>query len=71
MGTHCSERELIKKLKRLGFDGPESGGNHKLMNRDGKKVSLPHANGHHDIAVKLLFKILKEGGVTKEEWRGT
>lgn len=71
MGAHCSERDLIRKLRDLGFDGPESGSNHKLMKRNGKKVSIPHANGHFDLSARLLFKILKEGGVTKSEWRQT
>lgn len=72
MGEHCSERHLIQKLQGLGFEGPVSGGKHKKMSRDGKTVAIPntHGSGQLDIAVKLLFKILRErGGVTKDEWR--
>ena len=71
MGTHCSERHLVSKLRDLGFEGPVPGGKHKKMSRDGKMVVIPntHGSGQLDIAAKLLFKILKEAGVTKEEWR--
>ncbi|TSD06408.1 MAG: hypothetical protein Greene07147_267 [Parcubacteria group bacterium Greene0714_7] len=71
MGAHCSERHLVDKLRDLGFEGPVPGGHHKKMTRDGKTVAIPntHGSGQLDICAKLLFKILREGGVTKDEWR--
>lgn len=71
MGEHCSERHLIHKLHDLGFEGPVSGKRHKKMHRDGKTVAIPntHGSGQLDISAKLLFKILREAGITKEEWR--
>lgn len=69
MGEHCSERDLVEKLKRLGFEGPVNGRKHKKMTRDGKAVMIPHGGAHLDIRARLLFNILRQAGVTKEEWR--
>lgn len=73
MGEHCSERDLIQKLHGLGFEGPVSGKRHKKMSRDGKTVAIPntHGSGQLDISVRLLYQILRQAGVTKEEWRQT
>lgn len=71
MGAHCSERDLVSKLHSLGFEGPVTGKRHKKMTRDGKTVAIPntHGSGKLDISARLLFNILRQAGVTKEEWR--
>jgi hypothetical protein len=40
-----SRRELIRKLKSLGFDGPFPGGKHHWMRRDGLRVTIPNPHG--------------------------
>ena len=60
-------RELIAGLRRLGFDGPYSGGKHQFMVRGEVTVRVP--NPHHaDIGKELLSRILRQAGVTKDEW---
>lgn len=60
-------RDLIRYLRELGFDGPYSGGNHQYMvrGRTRVRVSNPHQG---DIGRGLLQRILKQAGVSKEEW---
>ena len=62
-----SRRELIRRLKRLGFEGPYSGGRHEFMTRGTRRLILPnpHRSG---ISADLLTRIIRQGGVTKEEW---
>ena len=62
-----SRRELIKKLHRLGFDGPFGGGKHSYMRKSGKRIIIP--NPHRgDIGVKLVRKIITQAEISDEEW---
>lgn len=59
--------ELIRNLKKFGFDGPYSGGNHQYMVKDLLKVYIP--NPHQgDISKGLLTKILRQAQISREEW---
>jgi predicted RNA binding protein YcfA (HicA-like mRNA interferase family) len=59
--------DLIKYLKQLGFSGPYSGGKHQFMIKDQLRLTVP--NPHlSDIGINLLNKILKQAGITKQEW---
>ena len=58
--------ELVRRLRRLGFDGPYEGGKHPYMVRGDVVVSVP--NPHRGtIGVDLLQRILRRAGVTREE----
>lgn len=60
-------RDLIRNLKRLGFTGPHPGGRHGVMQRENTTIPVP--NPHHgDISREFLLRILKEAGVSREEW---
>ena len=61
-----ARRDLIRRLLRLGFDGPFSGGRHEFMLRADRRLILP--NPHRgDISVDLLARVLEEAGITREE----
>ena len=62
-----SRRELIRYLRRLGFEGPRPRTRHEYMFRDGQTVILP--NPHRgDINRAYLARILRQAGITREEW---
>lgn len=62
-------RELIRCLRQLGFEGPYSGGKHQFVVRGGVTVRVP--NPHQgDVGVELLVRILRQAGVSREEWEG-
>ena len=62
-----SRRKLIRALRTLGFEGPLSGGRHQFMVRDDVVVTIP--NPHRgDIGIGLLSRIIRQAGVTREEW---
>jgi len=64
-----SQRELVKRLRELGFEGPYSGGRHPQMRRDDVTVIIP--NPHEgDIGVGLLRRLLQQAGVSRDEWFG-
>ena len=59
MLTPISRRNLIKKLKRLGFRGLYSGGKYQFMEKDDFKIFIPNPHGK-DIGKTLLNRIIKE-----------
>lgn len=62
-------RDLVRYLKQIGFSDPRPGGDHEYMKRGHKRVNLP--NPHEgDISQPLLQRILKEAGISREEWEG-
>lgn len=62
-----SRRDFIRYLRRLGFEGPYSGGKHQYMVRDKTRLVLP--NPHRgDIGRGLLSKILAQAGVSRTTW---
>lgn len=62
-----SHRELIKRFRTLGFEGPYSGRKHQFMIRGVFRLRIP--NPHNgDISRALLAEILREAGISKTEW---
>ena len=60
-------KDLISYLKRLGFDGPYSGGKHQFMVKGDLTLRVP--NPHQgDISRDLLARILKQAQIDKKEW---
>lgn len=67
MPRNISWRNLVQKFRRLGFDGPYSGGRHLFMAKGDLKVRIP--NPHRgDISKHLVLEILKQAGITSKQW---
>jgi predicted RNA binding protein YcfA (HicA-like mRNA interferase family) len=67
MPTSISWRKLVQKFRKLGFDGPYSGGRHLFMVKAELKVHIP--NPHRgDISVGLVNEILKQSNISKHDW---
>ena len=65
--TPISRRELIRGLRRLGFEGPYSGGRHQFMARGELKVRVPNPHGK-DVSAALLKEILRQAGISEAAW---
>jgi predicted RNA binding protein YcfA (HicA-like mRNA interferase family) len=61
--------QLIRKLRKLGFEGPIAGGRHSRMLHPtrGQIIPIPMHKGR-DISVGLIRAIIREVGITPEEW---
>jgi len=58
---------LVKKLHAFGFDGPFEGGKHPYMIKNDLVLTIP--NQHREpISTDLLSRIIKQAGITREEW---
>ena len=62
-----SFRELIRKLKTLYFEGPFPGGKHLFMIKGDLRLAIPNPH-RQDIGVDLLRRILRIGGIQRDEW---
>lgn len=60
-------KDLIRHLKRYGFEGPHSGGKHQLMIKGEITIRVPNPH-QSDIGRELLARILRQAGISKEEW---
>jgi predicted RNA binding protein YcfA (HicA-like mRNA interferase family) len=64
-----SRRKFIQRLRELGFEGPFSGGKHPQMKRGDLTFIIP--NEHEgDIGPGFLSRLLRQAGVSREEWLG-
>jgi predicted RNA binding protein YcfA (HicA-like mRNA interferase family) len=67
MSSPISRKELIRKLKLLGYNGLFSAGKHQFMKKDSKTIRIP--NPHKgDISIDLLREILKQANLNWQEW---
>jgi predicted RNA binding protein YcfA (HicA-like mRNA interferase family) len=62
-----SWRELVKKLRKFGFDGPFQVGKHPYMIKGDLTLTIPNPHPK-DISVDLLSRILKQAGINKKDW---
>jgi hypothetical protein len=62
-----SRRDLVYYLRQLGFEGPEHGTRHQIMVRGLTRLRIP--NPHQgDISRELLARLLRQAGVSRDEW---
>ena len=67
--TPVSWYDFVRRLIKLGFEGPYAGGRHPQMRRDDLTLIIP--NQHEgDIGVGLLRRLLRQAGISRDEWLG-
>lgn len=60
-------REIIRKLRNLGYTGPKQQGKHPYMERDEETLTIPGEH-RHDIPIWLQQQILRQAGISKNDW---
>jgi len=68
MPYSISRKELIRKFRALGYSGPFSGGKHQFMKKGQKKIRIPNPHGSGDIHISLVKEILRQAGISNDEW---
>ena len=58
---------LIRCLRKCGFDSPYSGGKHPFMVKENLTLTIPNPH-NKDIGREFLIRILRQAGVSIEEW---
>lgn len=62
-----SWKQLVKRLKDFGFEGPFSGGKHPYMIKDDLVLTIPNPH-KSEISADLLLRILKQADIKRNEW---
>ena len=62
-----SWNNLIRKLKKFGFEGPFRGGKHPYMVKDDLVLTIPNPH-KREIGIELLSRILKQANIRREQW---
>ena len=62
-----SWRNLVKKFRVLGFDGPYAGGRHLFVVKGNLKIHIPNPHTS-DISASLLKEILRQAGIQVKDW---
>jgi len=60
-------RDLIKALKKAGFEGPFAGGKHEFLVKGELRLVLPNPH-QSEISKILLSRILKQTGIRRKDW---
>jgi len=69
--TPCKRAEFIRKLRRLGFDGPFSGTRHQFVVFGQKRLAIP---SNPEYSIPQLRMLIREAeavlgrNITLEEW---
>ncbi len=58
---------LVKKLKKFGFNGPYQGGKHPYMVKGNLVLTLPNPH-RKEVGIDLLTRILRQANIDKERW---
>ncbi len=65
--TPVTRRELVKRLSKLGFDGPYPGSRHDVMARGDISIIIPNSHHGEEISISLIARILKRAGVSQQD----
>jgi len=67
----CKRREFIRRLRKLGFDGPYSGTRHQFMVYEGHRMSVP-SNAEYSVPqLRMMLDEVEDiigRSVSVDEW---
>jgi len=62
-----SRKDLVKRLRDLGWEGPFAGAKHQHMVKGSIQLTIPNPH-RREIGINLLKLVLKEAGISRAEW---
>ena len=65
MPKPISQKEMIRRLRALGWEGP--GKRHPVMRRGARKLPIPNPHGS-DLDWSLVKRLLGQFGIAQDEW---
>jgi predicted RNA binding protein YcfA (HicA-like mRNA interferase family) len=60
--------DLVRYLRKYGFEGPYSGGKHPFMIKGDLTLTIPNPH-QKDIGREFLNRILRQARISREEWK--
>ena len=65
-----ARRDLVRRLRALGFEGPFSGGRHQFMIKGRQKIRIPNPH-RQNIDMALVNEVLRQAGISRQAWDET
>jgi len=63
-----SKKQLISKLKALSLEGTFKATKHQYLIKGNHKIFITNPHGGKDIGISLLKKIIRQIGITQDEF---
>ena len=68
MPKPIKRRELIRRFRALGWQGPEPGHRHMAMRLGERTVPIPNPHGGGDLDWTLVKRVLAQAGIDPKQW---
>lgn len=65
--TPLSQKEILRRFRHLGWEGPIYKGDHPFMRKGDSIVKMPNPH-RSDISPDLISKILRQASISREDW---
>ena len=69
--TPCKRRDFIRRLRKLGFDGPYSGTRHQFMTYQNHRLSIPFNSEYSVPQLRFMIREIEailEREITMSDW---
>ena len=69
--TPCKRRDFIRRLRKLGFDGPYSGTRHQFMIYQNHRLSIPSNSEYSVPQLRFMVREIEailEREITMSDW---
>lgn len=69
--TPCKRRDFIRRLRKLGFDGPYSGTRHQFMIYQNHRLSIPSNSEYSVPQLRFMIReieVILEREITMSDW---
>lgn len=69
--TPCKHRDFIRRLRKLGFDGPYSGTRHQFMIYQNHRLSIPSNSEYSVPQLRFMIREIEailEREITMSDW---
>jgi len=71
--TPCKRGDFIRKLRRLGFEGPSTGTRHQFMVISQKRLAIPSNPEYSVPQLRMMVREVENllgRGISAQEWAG-
>jgi predicted RNA binding protein YcfA (HicA-like mRNA interferase family) len=71
--TPCKKNDFIRRLRKLGFDGPYSGARHQFMVYQQHRLTVPSNSEYSISQLRMMIRELEAilgRSVSADEWNG-
>jgi len=69
--TPCKRRDFIRRIRKLGFDGPYSGSRHQFMIYKQHRLAVPSNSQYSVPQLRMMIREVEEiiaHEITAQEW---